>query len=168
MIEGRPLVANGRSEIGHFESDTIVGAGKQDAIMTYVCRKLRLLIVELMKDRKASTFNHFTIENYKYIPKKLIKTFTSDSGEEFSKFKEHKKELKVNSYFANSYNSCERGTNKNTNSFLSRYFPKGTNFSKLTKKDMNKAEEPGFPIKTVSITTRRLGLTAAQIGKYSK
>ena len=107
--------------------------------MTCVCFKFRLLIAELMKYRKASTFNHFTIENFKYIPNKLIKTFTSDNSKEFSKFKELEKELKVSCYFTNLYNSCERGTNENTNSFLRRYFPKGTDFSKLTKEVVNKA-----------------------------
>ncbi len=62
MIEERPREAEDRSEIGHFESDTIVGSGRQGAIMTYVCRKSRFLIAELMPDRKAETFNNSTIE----------------------------------------------------------------------------------------------------------
>lgn len=139
MIEERPQEANERSEIGHFESDTIIGSGKQGAIMTYVCRKSRLLIAELMKDRKASTFNQATIENFKYIPNQLVKTFTSDNGKEFSKFKELEKELEVYCYFANPYHSWERGTNENTNGLLRRYFPKGTDFRQLTKEEVNKA-----------------------------
>lgn len=139
MIEERPKEADERCEIGHFESDTIIGSGKQGAIMTYVCRKSRFLIAELMKDRKAKTFNQATIENFKYIPNELIKTFTSDNGKEFSKFKELEKELGVSCYFANPYHSWERGTNENTNGLLRRYFPKGTDFIKLTKEEVNKA-----------------------------
>ncbi len=105
MIEERPREADERSEVGHFESDTIIGGGKQGAIMTYMCRKSRFLIAELMKDRKANTFNHATIENFKYIPNEVVKTFTSDNGKEFSKFKELEKELKVSCYFANPYHS---------------------------------------------------------------
>ena len=137
MIEERPRKAEERSEIGHFESDTIIGSGKQGAIMTYVCRKSRFLIAELMKDRKAGTFNQATIENFKYLPKDLAKTFTSDNGKEFSKFKELEKELKVSCYFANPYHSWERGTNENTNGLLRRYFPKGTDFNRLTKEEVN-------------------------------
>ncbi|MEI6856748.1 hypothetical protein [Psychrilyobacter sp.] len=48
--------------------------------MTYVCRETRFLIAELMPDRKAKTFNNVTLENFKYIPKKFIKIFTSDKG----------------------------------------------------------------------------------------
>ena len=68
MIEERPQEANDRSEIGYYESDTIVGADHKGAIMTYVCRKTRFLIAELMPDRKAGTFNKATLENFKYLP----------------------------------------------------------------------------------------------------
>lgn len=139
MIEERPKEANDRSEIGHFESDTIIGSGKQGAIMTYVCRKSRFLIAELMDDRRAETFNQATVENFKYIPSKFIKTFTSDNGKEFSKFKDLEKELGVSCYFANPYHSWERGTNENTNGLLRRFFPKGTNFKTLTRKEVNRA-----------------------------
>lgn len=139
MIEERPQEADNRSEVGHFESDTIIGSGKQGAIMTYVCRKSRFLIAELMEDRKAGTFNQATIESFKYFFHGLAKTFTSDNGKEFSKFKELEKELAVSCYFANPYHSWERGTNENTNGLLRRYFPKGTDFKTLTKEQVNKA-----------------------------
>ena len=139
MIEERPKEANDRSEIGHFESDTIIGSGKQGAIMTYVCRKSRFLIAELMDDRRAETFNQATLENFKYISSKDVKTFTSDNGKEFSKFKELENKLGVTCYFANPYHSWERGTNENTNGLLRRFYPKGTDFKILTKKEVNKA-----------------------------
>lgn len=139
MIDERPPEADERSQVGHFESDTIIGSGKRGAIMTYVCRKSRFLIAELMIDRKANTFNQATIESFKYLPEDLPKTFTSDNGKEFSKFKELEKKLRVKCYFANPYHSWERGTNENTNGLLRRYFPKGTDFSELTKEEVNKA-----------------------------
>ena len=137
MIEERPEEANNRTEIGHYESDTIVGKDHKGAIMTYVCRKTRFLLAELMSNRTAKTFNEATIENFKYIPKNYIKTFTSDNGKEFSKFKELEKELGVKAYFANPYHSWERGTNENTNGLLRRFLPKGTDFLRLTKAEVN-------------------------------
>lgn len=139
MIEERSEEANDRSEIGHFESDTIVGAGKKGAMMTYVDRKSRYLVAELMINRKSDTFNEATIENFKYIPKKYIKTFTSDNGKEFSKFKELEEALGIKAYFANPYHSWERGTNENTNGLLRRTFPKGTIFSKIKRCEFYKA-----------------------------
>ncbi len=63
-----------------------------------VILKVILLLVVVSK---ANTFNRATIENFKYIPNELIKTFTSDNGKEFSKFKELEKELGVGCYFTN-------------------------------------------------------------------
>lgn len=102
-------------------------------------RKTRYLIAELMPDRKAKTFTEATLENFKYIPEEYIKTFTSDNGKEFSGFKELEKELGRKTYFASPYHSWERGTNENTNGLLRRFFPKGTEFLKLTKEEVNKA-----------------------------
>jgi IS30 family transposase len=137
MIEERLQEANDRSEIGHYESDTVVGADYKGAIMTYVCRKTRFLIAEPMPDRKARTFNKVTLEIFKYIPSELLKTFTSDNGKEFSKFKELEEKLEIKTYFANPYHSWERGTNENTNGLLRKFFPKGTDFLKLTKEEVN-------------------------------
>lgn len=139
MIEERPKEADDRSEIGHFESDTIVGSGKQGAIMTYACRNSRFLIASLMPDRKAITFNESTIKSFKALPTAIAKTFTSDNGKEFSRFTELEKELNVKCYFANPYHSWERGTNENTNGLLRRYFPKGTNFKELTNEMIKNA-----------------------------
>ncbi len=139
MITERPQEAKNKIEIGHFESDTIIGSVKQGAIMTYVCRNSRFLIAELMADIKAATFNQATIENFKYIPPEYVKTFISDNGKEFSGFKELEEKLEVDTYFANSDHSCERGTNENTNWLLRRYFPKGTDFRNLTKAEVNQA-----------------------------
>lgn len=138
MIDKRPIEANQRLEIGHFESDTVIGAGKKGAIVTYVDRKSRYLFADIMPDRKASTTNRATIEMFSAIPNNILKTFTSDNGKEFAKFKELEKQLNVKNYFANPYHSWERGTNENTNGLLRQYFPKGTYFSEITKKELKK------------------------------
>ena len=43
-------------------------------------------------------------------------------------------------YFANPYASYERGANENLNGLLRRFFPKGTDWSKLTEKEISKVE----------------------------
>lgn len=139
MIEERPIEANDRLTIGHFESDTVIGGGKKGAIATYVDRKSRYLIAGIMPNRKAITFNKKTIDIFKDIPSSAIKTFTSDNGKEFSKFEDLEKTLEVITYFANPYHSWERGTNENTNGLLRQYFPKKSDFSLISENILQEA-----------------------------
>lgn len=137
VIEDRPVEANERSEIGHFELDTVIGKGKQGAILTCVDRNSRYLIGSLMEDRKSLTLSNALIEDFLKIPLDKRKTFTSDNGKEFSRFKEYEEALGMPNYFANPYHSWERGTNEQTNGILRRHFPKGTDFSKLTESEVD-------------------------------
>lgn len=136
MIDERPVEANERAEIGHFESDTMIGAGKKGAIATFVDRKSRYLVAEIMPDRTSTTMNATTIALFEDMPEKTLKTLTSDNGKEFSGFKEIEEKFAITNYFAHPYHSWERGTNENTNGLLRQYFPKGTDFTKITSEDI--------------------------------
>ena len=65
-----------------------------------------------------------------------IKSITYDNGIEFSLWKITEKELNANIYFANPYHSWERGRNENANGLIRDFLPKGTDFKKLTKRDI--------------------------------
>lgn len=138
-IEDRPVEADERSEIGHYELDTVIGKGKQGAILTCVDRASRYLLGSLMKDRKSKTLTEALIEDFSEIPLDKRKTFTSDNGKEFSRFKEYEDVLGMPNYFATPYHSWERGTNEQTNGILRRHFPKGTDFSILTESEVDEA-----------------------------
>ena len=55
-------------------------------------------------------------------------------------FEEIEKILGIDVYFAHAYCSYERGSNENTNGLIRRYFPKGTDFSKVSYEEINKVE----------------------------
>lgn len=137
MIDERPFSPDDRSEIGHFESDTVIGAGRKGAIATHVDRKSRYLLASIMPNRKSDIFSDYTVKMFSNIPKFVIKTFTCDNGKEFAKFKEIEDKLESLVYFANPYHSWERGTNENTNGLLRQYFPKGYNFENITQEDLD-------------------------------
>ena len=65
-----------------------------------------------------------------------VHTLTYDNGKEFAYHMEIAKVLKANRYFAHPYHSWERGLNENTNGLIRQYLPKGTDFNKLTDKQV--------------------------------
>jgi len=46
------------------------------------------------------------------------------------------KQTGIKVYFSHPYSSWERGKNENTNGLIRRYFPKGTDFNKITEKEL--------------------------------
>jgi len=138
-IEERPVEVADRSRFGDWEGDLVLGRRGRGAIATHVERKSRFLMATLLPDRKAGTFNAAAIPVYQGLPEHLRKTLTLDNGKEFSRFKELETETNLAVYFAAPYSAWQRGTNENTNGLLRFYFPKGTNFKRLSAAALAKA-----------------------------
>lgn len=112
-----------RETIGHWELDTVVSSrGKSKACLsTFVERKSRYLIAQAMNNRKSTTFNLHCFKAFESIPSKLIKTFTVDRGKEFAGYNEIEEKLNISIYFADPYESWQRGSNENTNNLLREF-----------------------------------------------
>ncbi len=72
--------------------------------------------------------------------KALIKTITYDNGKEFSGHRKIAGILQCDIYFAKPYHSWQRGLNEHTNGLVRQYFPKGTDFTKLTQAEVQEIE----------------------------
>jgi IS30 family transposase len=58
--------------------------------------------------------------------------YTLVDGLEFAEHEHMAKALDADIYFAHPHSSWERGINENTNGLIKQYFPKGTDFNKIT------------------------------------
>jgi IS30 family transposase len=139
-IKDRPQSANDRTEIGHLEADSIVSKNKSSGhiLNTIVDRKSRVLFAEKTTDKTAKNTLDAMIKTFVKIPKNVLKTVTTDNGTEFTNNYKLKQLFGLEIYFCNPYASWERGTNENTNGLLRRYFPKGTDFSKISEEELQK------------------------------
>lgn len=138
-IESRPALVGERTRFGDWEGDTMGGKRNRSQLATHVERKSRYLLAGKLADRKADTFAQRTISLLTTVPEWLRQTLTLDNGSECARFSkiEHAMGLKV--YFAAPYAAWQRGTNENTNGLLRQYFPKGTDFRRVTDQALQAA-----------------------------
>ena len=138
-IKNRPKDIRKIESAGHWELDTVVSSrGKSKArLSTFVERKNRYLIAQVMDNRKSTTFNLICFKVFEPISNKLIKTFAVDRGKEFTGYNEIEKTLNIDVYFADPYASWQRGTNENTNGLLREFYPKKFDFSTITQNKLD-------------------------------
>lgn len=129
-IDERPAVVDSRSRIGDWEGDTIIGKGRQSALLTMVERKTLYTVIVRLTGKRADLLAQAAIENMLPLKDK-VKTITLDNGLEFSGHEMIAEALEADIYFAHPYASWERGINENTNGLIRQYFPKRTDFSKV-------------------------------------
>ena len=65
---------------------------------------------------------------------------TFDNGKEFAEHRKLTQGLGLDVYFADAYASWQRGTNENTNGLLREYFPKGTDFTQVSHREVARVE----------------------------
>jgi IS30 family transposase len=138
-ISERPKAVDKRAELGHWEGDTVVGKSHGSFVASHVERKSRYLLVGLMDDKSAESMNVTTRQLFRKIPMTQRKTMTFDNGKEFAGFKALEKFVGFRCYFADPYSSWQRGTNENANGLLRQFFPKGTDFNEISKKEIDTA-----------------------------
>ena len=125
-----------RSEIGHWEVDTVIGKGHKSQILTLTERMTRFTIVQKLASKTAHEAAREIISLLKNLPKKLVKSITADRGKEFHMWIKVEKALEIPFYFSDPGVPGQRGTNENTNGRIRRTYPKGTDFSKLTRNEI--------------------------------
>jgi IS30 family transposase len=101
-IDQRPMIAANRSRLGDWEADTIIGKGRQGAIVTLVDRKSRYLRMGLVNQRTKEAVSEMIISLLADFP---VHTITCDNGKEFTSHEAIAKELGAKVYFAHPYAS---------------------------------------------------------------
>lgn len=130
-IEERPQIVEQRERLGDWEVDTLVGKGHRGVLVSLVERKSRYTLLQPVTQRLANLVADATISLLHPLAG-FVHTITGDNGKEFADHVRMAETLKANFYFAHPYSAWERGTNENTNGLVRQYFPKKTDFSKVT------------------------------------
>lgn len=121
-ISERPAAADSRSELGHWESDTVAGREGGACLLTLVDRKSGLLVGGKQPRKRAEQTGKAMVRALKGQP---CLSVTLDRGKEFAGHAAVTEATGAECYFALPHHPWQRGTNESTNGLLREYFPKG-------------------------------------------
>ena len=139
-IENRPVEVDLRKEIGHWEDDTIVSKQSLTRVKSINERVSGVVLLGKMLDGTNEESARVVCERLSAIPSSFRKTLTRDRGFENMRYKEIEASLNISCFFAHSYCSYERGSNENLNGLVRRFFPKKTDFAKVSNEEIQRVE----------------------------
>jgi IS30 family transposase len=152
-LDRRPAEVTDRAVAGHWEGDLIIGL-RHSAIGTLVERTTRytlLLPLPRMEEfdtqlrvkngaplagHGAAAVKDAIISATRFLPEKLRRTLTWDRGTEMALHVDLTRETGLAVYFCDPHSPWQRGTNENTNGLLRQYFPKGTDLSRHSEREL--------------------------------
>jgi IS30 family transposase len=139
-IRGRPPVINQRRRFGDWEGDTIQGKRRHSGLVTLVERKSGLLRIGKINNLRSSTTMCVAERCLAKLPASLRRSVTFDNGSEFAEHHLLTERLGLAIYFAEPYRAWQRGANENANGLLRQYFPKGTDFKRVSRREVERVE----------------------------
>jgi IS30 family transposase len=134
-ISERPAEVEGRTEVGHWEIDTVMGNEHgRNSVLTLVERATGYLVMGKLERHCAADATARCIELIERQGGRVA-TITADTGTEFHSYRQIEEATGVDFYFATPHHSWERGTNENTNGLIRQYLPKRTSFAHVNQAD---------------------------------
>lgn len=135
-IHDREEIVDQRARLGDYEGDTVYGSVGKGYLVTCVDRRSRLVVAAIARDKTIQSTNEAFLAAFQKTAVRPI-TLTLDNGTEFLGFKDLEQALEAKVYFADAHSPWQRGSNENINGLIRFFFPRGTNFTKVTDQQLN-------------------------------
>jgi IS30 family transposase len=141
-IHQRPEEVIAKSRYGDWESDTVESArSSKSGLSVQYERKSQLCRIHRVPNKKAEATNEAIMKTIDSLPLYLFKTLTLDNGTEGARHTEIRDEFEIETYFCDPYCSWQKGGVENLNKLIRQFFPKRTDFSKVSEEEIYVAQE---------------------------
>lgn len=139
-IEQRPEEVSLRTEVGHWETDNVIGKQTDKTALSVTVERLTRLTLLSLTSRSADSKAKSLIKRLTEFPDIARGSLTADNGAENTNHQEIARKLGIAVFFCHSYASWEKGTVENTNGRIRRYIPKGVSLDNLTNNQIKELE----------------------------
>ncbi|MGA8766453.1 MAG: IS30 family transposase [Candidatus Acidiferrales bacterium] len=135
-IRERPAEVEDRAVPGHWEGDLLSGS-KNSHMVTLVERHSRFAMLIKVPSKDTAVVVTALSRHIRKLPATLRRSLTWDRGLEMAKHKDFTVATDVQVYFCDPQSPWQRGTNENTNLLLRQYFPRGTDLSGYSQRQLD-------------------------------
>ena len=139
-IDERSEVAASRRQMGHWEGDSLVSSHNTTVLYSLVERKTRLMKLTRIRGRDGKRTAAAIARQLGPLPVSTRRTLTLDNGPEHTGHERITETIGTRCYFCDPYSAWQRGTCENRNGLIRYYFPKGTDFARLTQTEIERVE----------------------------
>ncbi len=140
-IHERPEGIDGRKEVGHWESDSMVFSKQRERVSVQIERTARYVVIHRLSDGSAEETEEALHESIQSLPQDLWKTLTFDNGGEGANHAALRSAYDIKTYFCDPYASWQKGSVENANGIVRRFLPRTTNMTDITNQDIHEIQE---------------------------
>jgi IS30 family transposase len=129
-----------RSIPGDWVGDLIIGKNNKSALGTLVERQTRLIILVPIKGKNLKTVKESFTNVFEETGAKIRLATNDEALLEVAEHKPLSEECGIKVYFSDFNSPWQKGMNEGINELLRQYFPRGTDFTKVTSEQIRLAQ----------------------------
>jgi IS30 family transposase len=133
----RPPEVEGRRIPGHWEGDLLKGRANRSAVGALVERTTRVVLLARLPALDSYSVCRGFARRLARVPQPLRKSLTYDQGREMARHELLRRQLKLQTYFADPHSPWQRGSSENINGLLRQFLPKNADLGHLSQRQLN-------------------------------